>query len=154
MGGWDHPEQARRRSASGGAWVHFVVQAKGRTPWREDRPCLLGGAEGIRTPGLLVANEARYQLRHSPRSSLCFPCDRETLTRKRSLSETGIASTEEGSGEHSGGGMTSSPEVVSGLRSRGESVAYGSADFGFFHGRGSGLRYYGGRLRLGVGGTG
>jgi hypothetical protein len=25
-----------------------------------------GGAEGIRTPGLLVANEARYQLRHSP----------------------------------------------------------------------------------------
>ena len=26
----------------------------------------LGGAEGIRTPGLLVANEARYQLRHSP----------------------------------------------------------------------------------------
>ena len=26
----------------------------------------LGGAEGIRTPGLLIANETRYQLRHSP----------------------------------------------------------------------------------------
>ena len=26
------------------------------------------GAEGIRTPGLLIANETRYQLRHSPRS--------------------------------------------------------------------------------------
>src|ERR1700710_481342 len=25
-----------------------------------------GGAEGIRTPDLLVANETRYQLRHSP----------------------------------------------------------------------------------------
>ncbi len=24
------------------------------------------GAEGIRTPGLLIANETRYQLRHSP----------------------------------------------------------------------------------------
>ncbi len=27
-----------------------------------------GGAEGIRTPDLLIANETRYQLRHSPRS--------------------------------------------------------------------------------------
>lgn len=26
-----------------------------------------GGAEGIRTPDLLIANETRYQLRHSPR---------------------------------------------------------------------------------------
>ena len=26
----------------------------------------LGGAEGIRTPDLLIANETRYQLRHSP----------------------------------------------------------------------------------------
>ena len=26
----------------------------------------IGGAEGIRTPGLLIANETRYQLRHSP----------------------------------------------------------------------------------------
>jgi hypothetical protein len=32
-----------------------------------ERASDLGGAEGIRTPGLLVANEARYQLRHSPR---------------------------------------------------------------------------------------
>jgi hypothetical protein len=33
---------------------------------RSERASDLGGAEGIRTPGLLVANEARYQLRHSP----------------------------------------------------------------------------------------
>src|SRR5690349_23307947 len=34
----------------------------------ENRPSgrLLGGAEGIRTPDLLIANETRYQLRHSP----------------------------------------------------------------------------------------
>jgi hypothetical protein len=29
---------------------------------------LLGGAEGIRTPDLLIANETRYQLRHSPKT--------------------------------------------------------------------------------------
>src|SRR5699024_7072698 len=28
----------------------------------------LGGAKGIRTPDLLIANETRYQLRHSPKS--------------------------------------------------------------------------------------
>jgi hypothetical protein len=28
----------------------------------------VGGAEGIRTPDLLIANETRYQLRHSPES--------------------------------------------------------------------------------------
>lgn len=28
---------------------------------------LSGGAEGIRTPDLLIANETRYQLRHSPK---------------------------------------------------------------------------------------
>src|SRR3954454_3385820 len=30
------------------------------------RWCSVGGAKGIRTPDLLVANETRYQLRHSP----------------------------------------------------------------------------------------
>ncbi len=40
----------------------------GAIPQRFARPAaeLLGGAEGIRTPGLLIANETRYQLRHSP----------------------------------------------------------------------------------------
>ena len=33
---------------------------------------LVGGAAGIRTPGLLIANETRYQLRHSPK---CGPHD-------------------------------------------------------------------------------
>ncbi|VXB23551.1 hypothetical protein CURTO8I2_170026 [Curtobacterium sp. 8I-2] len=28
-----------------------------------------GGAKGIRTPDLLIANETRYQLRHSPKCS-------------------------------------------------------------------------------------
>ena len=32
---------------------------------RSDR--LFGGAKGIRTPDLLIANETRYQLRHSPK---------------------------------------------------------------------------------------
>ena len=36
----------------------------GITPSR--RLFLVGGAKGIRTPDLLVANETRYQLRHSP----------------------------------------------------------------------------------------
>ena len=38
-----------------------------------------GGAEGIRTPDLLIANETRYQLRHSPRYCsmlLVLPCAR------------------------------------------------------------------------------
>ena len=44
----------------------------------------LGGAEGIRTPGLLIANETRYQLRHSPR------CE-ETLTLGPLHTESGAA---------------------------------------------------------------
>ena len=30
--------------------------------------CPGGGAEGNRTPDLLIANETRYQLRHSPKN--------------------------------------------------------------------------------------
>jgi hypothetical protein len=33
----------------------------------------LGGAEGIRTPDLLIANETRYQLRHSPKCEEKLP---------------------------------------------------------------------------------
>lgn len=43
--------------------------AEGRANDSIPQPQLLGrlsGAEGIRTPGLLIANETRYQLRHSP----------------------------------------------------------------------------------------
>ena len=32
-----------------------------------DRMSAGGGARGIRTPDLLIANETRYQLRHSPK---------------------------------------------------------------------------------------
>src|SRR4051794_24243893 len=32
-----------------------------------------GGAEGIRTPDLLIANETRYQLRHSPKCEEKLP---------------------------------------------------------------------------------
>ena len=71
MGGSAQSRGATKERAAAGAWVLLYVQAKGRSPWWEDRPCLLGGAEGIRTPGLFVANEARYQLRHSPRLSRC-----------------------------------------------------------------------------------
>ena len=34
--------------------------------WQGFAPCACGGAKGIRTPDLLIANETRYQLRHSP----------------------------------------------------------------------------------------
>ena len=34
-----------------------------------DRMSVRGGARGIRTPDLLIANETRYQLRHSPKDS-------------------------------------------------------------------------------------
>ena len=34
--------------------------------WFPGRIILFGGAKGIRTPDLLIANETRYQLRHSP----------------------------------------------------------------------------------------
>ena len=34
-----------------------------------DRMSACGGARGIRTPDLLIANETRYQLRHSPKDS-------------------------------------------------------------------------------------
>ena len=34
-----------------------------------DRTSACGGARGIRTPDLLIANETRYQLRHSPKDS-------------------------------------------------------------------------------------
>ena len=33
---------------------------------KSDMCLTCSGAEGIRTPGLLIANETRYQLRHSP----------------------------------------------------------------------------------------
>jgi hypothetical protein len=43
---------------------------KARTETIDDgkdfEPCAWGGARGIRTPDLLIANETRYQLRHSP----------------------------------------------------------------------------------------
>src|SRR5689334_6689238 len=37
-----------------------------RTGRAYDVAVVSGGAEGIRTPDLLIANETRYQLRHSP----------------------------------------------------------------------------------------
>jgi hypothetical protein len=45
----------------GRAGARFAAHPTG-FPVRDDS----GGAEGIRTPGLLIANETRYQLRHSP----------------------------------------------------------------------------------------
>src|SRR3954454_8978767 len=40
-----------------------------------------GGAEGIRTPDLLIANETRYQLRHSP--GCAARREEEVITRPR-----------------------------------------------------------------------
>ena len=60
------PERGRgvRRSAEFVPSVHAVSSVR----IRESRADLrFGGAEGIRTPDLLIANETRYQLRHSPK---------------------------------------------------------------------------------------
>lgn len=35
-----------------------------------------GGAKGIRTPDLLIANETRYQLRHSPKDLISLAPER------------------------------------------------------------------------------
>ena len=53
------PEHQRRQSTA-----TTPEHAKNRHP---DRMSVCGGARGIRTPDLLIANETRYQLRHSPK---------------------------------------------------------------------------------------
>src|SRR6266852_5851481 len=47
----------------------LVRACRGRTVWHARGPLKDGGREGIRTPGLLVANEALSQLSYSPTSS-------------------------------------------------------------------------------------
>ena len=46
-----------------------------------------GGAEGIRTPDLLIANETRYQLRHSPEAPY-EPARAEKIPPGRTRSES------------------------------------------------------------------
>ena len=57
----------------------------GAIPQRFARPAAEsgGGAEGIRTPDLLIANETRYQLRHSPS---CGARIRPAVEQRRTLS--------------------------------------------------------------------
>src|SRR4051812_42148720 len=65
-------QAGRRRDA--GAWMAEVpslcrlfTQSPRGGAWSCRLTWCFGGAEGIRTPDLLIANETRYQLRHSPR---------------------------------------------------------------------------------------
>ena len=44
---------------------HWSGDEQGTDP-RSGWSLVVGGAAGIRTPDLLIANETRYQLRHSP----------------------------------------------------------------------------------------
>ena len=70
------PHKASQRSArnTSGATSNTTT---GTTPTHpgiqktdiRDRMSACGGARGIRTPDLLIANETRYQLRHSPKDS-------------------------------------------------------------------------------------
>ncbi len=66
-GGWQRilagPSGARNTS---GATSNTSRHTKNRHPVRMS---VCGGARGIRTPDLLIANETRYQLRHSPKDS-------------------------------------------------------------------------------------
>ena len=57
----ERPEHQRRHSNA--PPQHHARHTKNRHP---DRMSASGGARGIRTPDLLIANETRYQLRHSP----------------------------------------------------------------------------------------
>ena len=66
------PGPAGARNASGAKQhanrhnTNAPRHTKNRHP---DRMSARGGARGIRTPDLLIANETRYQLRHSPKDS-------------------------------------------------------------------------------------
>jgi hypothetical protein len=64
--------------ASGVRSSERPVNDKTETPPARQRLCWsdgfrFGGAEGIRTPDLLIANETRYQLRHSPKCEEKLP---------------------------------------------------------------------------------
>jgi hypothetical protein len=66
-----HAAPARRRAESStpGAHARSLVQDAEAAPLSVtacQRPFGRRGAKGTRTPDLLVANETRYQLRHSP----------------------------------------------------------------------------------------
>ena len=66
------PNVSTRGMGVRGYWRQRVGHVTKMKPRRTDRVgagqtgLLRGGAEGIRTPDLLIANETRYQLRHSP----------------------------------------------------------------------------------------
>ena len=64
----ERPEHQRRHKQHNDRHhTNAPRHTKNRHP---DRMSACGGARGIRTPDLLIANETRYQLRHSPRSRL------------------------------------------------------------------------------------
>ena len=63
----ERPEHQRHHKQHDNTAPRQRAQAyKNRHP---DRMSACGGARGIRTPDLLIANETRYQLRHSPKDS-------------------------------------------------------------------------------------
>ena len=61
------PSSLVPRSSSSNPPIHIQNVKKDRTK-SVSGPSSRCGAEGIRTPGLLIANETRYQLRHSPKT--------------------------------------------------------------------------------------
>ena len=70
------PHKASQRSArnTSGATSNTTTRHHNTAPEHTknrhpDRMSACGGARGIRTPDLLIANETRYQLRHSPKDS-------------------------------------------------------------------------------------
>ena len=67
------PNEVRTPSLAGGRALRRPEHQRGNKAPRHtknrhpDRMSACGGARGIRTPDLLIANETRYQLRHSPK---------------------------------------------------------------------------------------
>ena len=57
------------RNTSGATTRHHTNAPRHTKNRHPDRMSACGGARGIRTPDLLIANETRYQLRHSPKDS-------------------------------------------------------------------------------------
>ncbi len=71
------------RVPQGQAWDTPPTRHTGpETVFPQVRLSVRGGAEGIRTPDLLIANETRYQLRHSPIAST-------TVNRRETLASAG-----------------------------------------------------------------
>ena len=77
----------------------------------------LGGAEGIRTPGLLIANETLYQLSYTPTKKSCKRYDATALAARKTARRREAGKVQRSTGgrnPHSRGISFGSPELSGG----------------------------------------